>query len=87
MVKAGLIFFLSVWAGMSGAMAFPTPNQMVVSIAPGWDSRAGKLQFFERSAGKWIPASPAIPVWYGKSGLAWGLPSPEAARALLATAN
>ncbi len=47
-------------------------DQLIVSVAPSWDSSTGRLQTFERSGRGWKPASPAIPVLYGKNGLAWG---------------
>ncbi len=47
-------------------------KQLVVSIAPDWDSSAGRLQCFERAGEGWKPATGAWPVLYGKSGLAWG---------------
>ena len=47
-------------------------KQLIVSIAPTWDADAGRLQCFERSGSAWKPATPAWPVLYGKSGLAWG---------------
>jgi len=49
-------------------------KQLIVSIAPDWDSSRGKLQLFERdaSSGEWKAASNAWPVYYGKNGLAWG---------------
>jgi L,D-peptidoglycan transpeptidase YkuD (ErfK/YbiS/YcfS/YnhG family) len=50
----------------------PRVKQLIVSIAPDWDSSSGKLQLFDHTAGGWKPASEAIPVLYGKSGLAWG---------------
>ena len=72
MGKAGLIVILSGLAGLCCVMAISPPEQMVLSIASNWNSHTGNLQFFERSAGKWVAASPAISVLYGKSGLAWG---------------
>ena len=47
-------------------------KQLVVAIAPTWDSMNGRLQCFERSGSGWKAASPAWPVLFGKSGLAWG---------------
>jgi L,D-peptidoglycan transpeptidase YkuD (ErfK/YbiS/YcfS/YnhG family) len=47
-------------------------RQLIVSIAPGWDSTTGRLQCFERVGREWKPALPAWPVLYGRSGLAWG---------------
>lgn len=48
-------------------------NQLIVAIAPEWNSMRGKLQLFERSHGNdWTALAPAIPVLFGKNGLAWG---------------
>jgi L,D-peptidoglycan transpeptidase YkuD (ErfK/YbiS/YcfS/YnhG family) len=48
-------------------------KQLIVSIAPDWNSTMGKLQVFERGKdGKWTAVSKPIPVLYGKNGLAWG---------------
>jgi L,D-peptidoglycan transpeptidase YkuD (ErfK/YbiS/YcfS/YnhG family) len=47
-------------------------RQLIVSIAPGWDSSTGSLQCFERTASGWKPASRVVPVLYGRNGLAWG---------------
>lgn len=51
----------------------PDVKQLIVSIAPGWDSMQGKLQVFERGKdGEWKPVSKPVAVLYGKNGLAWG---------------
>lgn len=50
----------------------PGVKQLIVSIAPDWNSMTGRLQCFEREGDKWKPAGPAWPVIYGKNGLAWG---------------
>ena len=48
-------------------------TQLIVGIAPGWNSMRGHLQLFERaSGGNWSPVAPAVPVLFGKSGVAWG---------------
>ena len=47
-------------------------QQLVVSVAPGWDAKNGRLQCLERDGAGWKPAFPAWPVLYGKNGLAWG---------------
>src|SRR5689334_7752989 len=50
----------------------PEVEQLIVSIAPGWDSMHGKLWRLERRETGWeIVAGPA-PVLFGKHGLAWG---------------
>ncbi len=47
-------------------------QQLIVSVAPGWDSVNGRLQLFEREGRGWKAVSPAWPVLYGPTGLAWG---------------
>lgn len=50
-------------------------RQLVLVIAPAWDSSGAHLQRFERHdvrAG-WRPAADRIPVSLGRAGLAWGL--------------
>jgi L,D-peptidoglycan transpeptidase YkuD (ErfK/YbiS/YcfS/YnhG family) len=61
---------------VSNARADGVPEdctQLVVGIAPGWDSMRGQLQLFERPrGGNWVAAGAAVPVLFGKSGVAWG---------------
>ncbi|MDQ3621201.1 MAG: hypothetical protein M3463_01730 [Verrucomicrobiota bacterium] len=47
-------------------------KQLIVAVAPSWNSMSGRLQCFERAGESWKPASAAVPVLFGKSGLAWG---------------
>lgn len=47
-------------------------RQLVVSIAPDWNARVGRLQMFERNGKSWRAVSPPIRVQYGRHGLAWG---------------
>jgi len=47
-------------------------RQLIVSVAPGWDSTSGRLRCFERAGREWKPATASWPVLYGKNGLAWG---------------
>ena len=48
-------------------------TQLIVGIAPDWNSRRGDLQRFDRGTpGDWTPVAPAVPVLFGKKGLAWG---------------
>ena len=60
----------------SSARGAGVPNdceQLIVGIAPGWNSMRGQLRFFERSAGRsWRRVGTAMPVLVGKNGLAWG---------------
>ncbi|HEX8371626.1 MAG TPA: L,D-transpeptidase family protein [Chthoniobacterales bacterium] len=58
------------------AAAFANPlagvQQLIVSVAPDWNSYQGELRLFERRGSQWQAASPVYPVIYGKNGLAWG---------------
>ena len=56
------------WSGEIGGEV----KQLIVSIAPTWDSSTGRLQCFERSGDGWKPGTAAWPVLYGKHGLVWG---------------
>jgi len=48
-------------------------TQLIVGIAPGWNSTRGHLQRFERTpGGKWSAVAPAVPVLFGRKGIAWG---------------
>jgi len=48
-------------------------SQLIVGLAPDWNSMHGRLQLFERSGGNdWAPVSQPVPVLFGKNGLAWG---------------
>jgi len=48
-------------------------RQLIVGVAPNWNSMRGRLQLFERAPGAdWVPAAPAVPVLFGKNGVAWG---------------
>ena len=50
----------------------PSVRQLVLSLAPTWDSSSGRLQCFEKEGKAWKAVGPAWPVLYGKNGLAWG---------------
>lgn len=47
-------------------------RQLVVSVAPDWNSSTGLLQLFERDGRTWRAVSPPVRVLYGTKGLAWG---------------
>lgn len=47
-------------------------RQLIVSVAPDWDSKTGKLQLFERTGDRWKAVGEPWSVLYGPSGLAWG---------------
>ncbi len=63
--------FFAIAPARGGALD-PSVRQLIVSIAPDWDSSTGKLQRFDRTGDEWKAASPAVPVLYGRNGLAWG---------------
>jgi L,D-peptidoglycan transpeptidase YkuD (ErfK/YbiS/YcfS/YnhG family) len=60
----------------SSACAAGLPNdceQLIVAVSPDWNSMRGELQRFQRSAGgPWQKTGDAVPVLFGKNGLAWG---------------
>ena len=47
-------------------------TQLIVGVAPDWNSMRGQLQLFERAGGNWKTVAPSWPVLFGKNGLAWG---------------
>jgi hypothetical protein len=47
-------------------------QQLIVGVAPSWDSTAGKVQLFERDGKDWKAVGQPWPVLYGPKGLAWG---------------
>lgn len=56
--------------------AFSMPEnarQLVLGIAPNWDSSEVTLRRFERQGKEWIAVGPPIPGRLGRSGLAWGI--------------
>jgi L,D-peptidoglycan transpeptidase YkuD (ErfK/YbiS/YcfS/YnhG family) len=72
MVRTLLVLLLAVLAGLPAHAIDGSVKQLVVSVAPTWDSSTGKLQLFERDGKGWRAASQPIRVLYGKNGLAWG---------------
>jgi L,D-peptidoglycan transpeptidase YkuD (ErfK/YbiS/YcfS/YnhG family) len=50
----------------------PSVTQLIIGIAPTWDSMHGRLQRFDKTAQGWRTVGPPVPVLFGKSGLAWG---------------
>lgn len=47
-------------------------QQLIVAVAPTWDSSSGKLQRFERAGREWKPVGPPVSVLFGRQGLVWG---------------
>lgn len=60
----------------SSACAAGVPDdctQLIVGVAPDWNSMRGRVQLFERSpGGPWSATTQPVPALFGKSGLAWG---------------
>jgi L,D-peptidoglycan transpeptidase YkuD (ErfK/YbiS/YcfS/YnhG family) len=51
----------------------PEVRQLVVSVAPDWNTNTGKMIALERNAkGEWKQALGPVSVLFGKNGLAWG---------------
>ena len=47
-------------------------TQLIVALAPDWNSMHGRAQLLEREGGNWKADGKAFPVLFGKNGLAWG---------------
>ncbi len=47
-------------------------RQLIVSIAPDWNTDTGKLQLFEKQGNSWKADGAPWNVLYGKNGLVWG---------------
>src|SRR2546428_12724407 len=48
-------------------------TQLILGIAPTWNSMRGELRLFERSrGGDWTPVAGPFPALFGKNGVAWG---------------
>src|SRR5436190_15060898 len=48
-------------------------TQMILGIAPTWNSMRGQVRLFERPhGGEWRIVAGPFPVLFGKNGLAWG---------------
>jgi len=63
------VFWFIFLASFTPAAPF---RQVVVAIAPTWDSPSGRMQLFERQGGRWTAAGEPVPVLFGRAGLAWG---------------
>ena len=59
----------------SSARAAALPQdcaQLIVGIAPDWNSMRGHLHLLEKAGDKWRVEAGPLPVLFGKKGLAWG---------------
>src|SRR5438876_8885439 len=47
-------------------------TQLILAIAPTWNSMRGELRLFERAhGGDWVSVAGPFPVLFGKNGVAW----------------
>jgi L,D-peptidoglycan transpeptidase YkuD (ErfK/YbiS/YcfS/YnhG family) len=71
---AGFALAVLLFSGLQPLFAGldPTVKQLVIGIAPGWDSMTGKLQRMQKTADGWTKVGAPIDVLFGKHGLAWG---------------
>jgi len=67
-----LVFFFVVSVCYGEERLNPSVTQLVVGIAPTWESMHGSLLRVERTLNGWKVIGPAVPVLFGKRGLAWG---------------
>ncbi len=75
--RLGIFGIGALLALMSSAHAAGLPDdcqQLIVAVAPDWNSFHGQAQLLERApGGEWSAVGPAFPVLFGKNGLAWGI--------------
>src|SRR5439155_24860766 len=73
-VRHLLIFLLMLLANNAYAEGVPDDcTQLILGIAPTWNSMRGELRLFERSrAGDCAPVAGHFPGLFGKNGVAWG---------------
>lgn len=73
---ARALTWLALAVNVSSAYAAGVPadcTQLLVGVAPDWNSMRGQLRRFERTpGGNWTPVGEKLPVLFGKNGLAWG---------------
>ena len=63
------------WLVASNAHAAALPNecaQLIVALAPDWNSAHGRLYLLAKGGDKWQAQAGPVPVLFGKNGLAWG---------------
>jgi L,D-peptidoglycan transpeptidase YkuD (ErfK/YbiS/YcfS/YnhG family) len=69
-MKILLLFFLTL---PLFSQALTESRQVLVGIAPSWDSSQASLSLYERKQDSWIKIEGPISARLGKNGLAWGL--------------
>jgi L,D-peptidoglycan transpeptidase YkuD (ErfK/YbiS/YcfS/YnhG family) len=68
---SALLLILPIFSDAEDRLS-PSVTQVIVGIAPTWDSMNGRMQRFDKTPEGWRAAAPPVPVLFGKSGLAWG---------------
>ena len=72
-LAAAVVCVLTAPGALHAQALDPNVKQLIVGLAPDWNSMHGRLQKFERDAqGNWRADSAPVPVLFGKNGLAWG---------------
>lgn len=61
-------------AGRPPAPVPAAARQLLLAVAPGWDSSTGQARLYRRRSAHapWRPVDAPVPVSFGRSGLAWG---------------
>ena len=72
-IACAAIFISPAVCAADDAAVVARSAQMILVIAPDWNSSKAKLRRFVRHEGQWQAVSAAQPVVIGKSGSAWGL--------------
>ena len=70
---------------LAGGLLDKHAGQLIVAVAPNWDTHRGTLSCYERTSSGWkrVVFRQPVPVLFGRSGLAWGrgaIPIPDKGR-------
>jgi L,D-peptidoglycan transpeptidase YkuD (ErfK/YbiS/YcfS/YnhG family) len=66
------VFFLLMGRSEAADQLDSSVRQLIIGIAPTWNSMHGQLQRCERTEKGWRTVGMPIPVLFGREGLAWG---------------
>lgn len=81
LLQALALTTLPLWSSATAAPGTPIPEftmpknsrQLILGLAPSWDSSEVTLQRFERRGERWVSVGPEMPGRLGRAGLAWGI--------------